>query len=73
MIAEGPVLLRVQHLQESGRGIAPEVHPDLVNLIHHKDGVVAPRLFQPLDDPPGQGPHVGPPVPPDLRLILDAS
>ena len=47
----------------------PEIGADLIHLIEHEDRIIAPALFDPLDDPARQGTDIGPPVPPDLRLI----
>src|SRR5579875_3469050 len=66
VVEEGVVLLGVEHLQEGRRRVSAEVHPQLVQLVQHEDGVSRPRPPDGLDDPPGEGPHVGPPVPADL-------
>ena len=69
VVGEGVVLLRVQDLEEGGGGVAPEVHGHLVHLVEEEDGVARARLLHHLDDLPGEGADVGPPVAPDLGLV----
>ncbi len=46
---------------------------DLVDLVEDEDRVLRPGPPDPLDDPAGQRADVGPPVPPDLRLVPDTA
>ena len=39
VVDEGVVLGRVEHLQQGGRGVAPPVGADLVDLVEHEDRV----------------------------------
>jgi hypothetical protein len=73
VVAEARVLLRVEHLEQGGGGVAAEVGPELVDLVQHEHGVVGARLLQPLDDAPGKRPHVGAPVTANLGLVADAA
>ena len=73
MVAEVDVLLRVEHLEQRRRGIAPEIGPELVDLVEHEDGVADTRLLEPLDDAPGQRSHVRAPVASDLGLVAHAA
>ena len=73
MVAEGEVLLGIEHLEQGRRGIAPEVGPDLVDLVHHEDGVVGPGAPDALDDPTRHGPDVGAAVSSDLGLVADSA
>ncbi len=72
MVAEGVVLLRVQHLQKRRGGVAPKVHADLVNLVEDEHRVVGTGIFDPLDDPPRQGADIGAAVAPNLGLVPHA-
>ena len=67
------VLLGVQHLQQRRRGIAPEIRPQLVDLVQHKHRIVRPRPAQPLNNPSRQRAHVGTAVPTHLRLVPHAA
>ena len=69
MVVEAEVLLRVEHFQKGGRGVAAEVHAHLVHLVEAEHRVVDPGLFQRLDDLAGQRADVGAPVPPNLGLV----
>src|SRR5512135_3738809 len=69
MVHEHEVLLGVQHLQERGGGVAPEVRAHLVHLAQHEYGVVGAALPDALNYPAGQRPDVGAPVPAYLRLV----
>ena len=73
MIAEGIVLLRVQHLEQGGGRVAPEIRADLVHFVHHEDGIVRPGAADALDDAAGHGPDVGPPVAADFGLVAHAA
>src|SRR5436309_2355282 len=51
MVAEGVVLLRIEHLEQGRGGIAPVIHPQLVHLIQHENRIRGSPLLDPLDDP----------------------
>ncbi len=73
VVGEGVVLLRVQDLEEGGRGVAPEVHGHLVHLVEQEDGVARARLLHHLDDLAGEGADVGAAVAADLGLVAHAA
>ncbi len=73
MVREGVVLLGVEHLEQRGARIAAEVVTDLVDLVHHEDGVDGPGLLHSPDDAAGEGSDVRAPVPPDGGLVVDAA
>ena len=73
VVAEGVVLLRIEHLEERRRRIAAEVAAELVDLVEHEDRVVRPGLLQALDDPARKGADVGPAVAADLGFVLHAA
>ena len=72
VVAEGMVLLGIQHLEQGGARIPPHVAPDLVHLVEHDHGVHALDLVQGLDDAARHGSHIGATVPADLALVVDA-
>ena len=63
----------VEDLEQGGTRVAPEVHPDLVDLVEHEHRVVRARRLDALDDPAGQRADVGAPVAADLGLVVDAA
>ena len=71
VVAEGVVLLGVEHLEQRRARVAAEVGADLVHLVHHEDRVVGARLVDALDDAAGHRADVGAPVAADLGLVLD--
>src|SRR5699024_6871389 len=73
VVPEGVVLLAVQHLQQGGGRISPVVVAQLVDLIQEQQGIHAAALGDCVDDPAGHGPHIGPPVAPDVGLVPDAA
>ncbi len=73
VIGKGGVLLRVEHLQKGGGGIAPEVEPHFVDLVEHEKRIIRLRLLHPLQNPSGEGADVGPPVAPDFGFVADAA
>src|SRR4029453_14556590 len=73
VVLEGAVLLRIEDLEQGRRRVAPEVHPDLVDLVEHEDRVVRAGRLDVLYGPAGPPPYVGPPVAADLRLVVDAA
>ena len=73
VVLEGVVLLGVEDLEEGRRRVAPEVHPDLVDLVEHEDRVVRAGGLDALDDPARERPDVGPSMAPDLGLVVDAA
>ena len=73
VVTEGVVLRGVEHLEQGGRGVAPVVGPDLVDLVEEDDGVLRPRLDERTHEAAGLRADVGPPVPADLGLVPDAT
>ena len=73
MVVEGVVLLRVEHLEERRRRVAPEVHRHLVHFVEQEDRVAGARLLQALDDLARQRADVGAAVAADLRLVAHAA
>ena len=73
VVGEGVVLLGVEHLEQRRARVAAEVVPDLVDLIHHEDGVDRVRLLHALDDLAGQGADVRAAVTADGGLVVHAA
>ena len=73
VIAEGVVLLRVEHLEQRRRRIAAEVGAELVDLVEDEDRVLRLGAAQPLDDLAGQRADVGAAVAADLGLVAHAA
>ena len=73
MVGERVVLLRIEHLQQRRRRVAAKVGPQLVDLVEHKDRIVATRLAQPLYDAPRQRPDIGAAMTADLRFVAHAT
>jgi len=73
MIDEGVVLLRVEHLQQRRRRVAPEVVAQLVDFVEHEQRVARADAAHGLDDAAGHGPDVGAAVAANLRLVTHAA
>ena len=73
VVAEGVVLRRVQHLQQGGRRVAPEVGAHLVDLVEQHHRVHRPGLLDGPHDTAGQRADVRTPVAADLGLVPDAA
>ena len=73
VVREGVVLRWIQHLEQCRSGVAPQILPQLVDLIEHEHGIPSADLLQRLDDPPGKRADVGSPMPADLRLVPHAA
>ena len=73
VIVEGVVLLRVEHLQQGGGGVAPEIGAHLVDLVEEEERVRRLRLLHRLDDLARQRADIGAAVAADLGLVADAA
>ena len=73
VVAEGRVLLGVEHLEHRRGGVAPPVGAHLVDLVDHEERVVGRRVAQRADDRAGHRAHVGAPVAADLGLVAHAA
>ena len=70
VVAEGVVLLRVEGLEQRGRGVAAEVASELVDLVEHEDRILHLNPLEVLDDLSGQRANVGAAMAPDLGLVV---
>src|SRR4029079_19435797 len=74
IVAEGRVLLRVEHFEHSRCGVAMETaHAELVDLVQHHHAVAGAGLAHALDDVSRQRTDVRAPMPADLRLVVHAA
>ena len=73
VVAEGGVLLGVQHLEHRAGRVAAEVGAHLVDLVDHQHRVVGPGVAHGAHDRPGHGADVGAPVAADLGLVAHAA
>ena len=69
VVAEGVVLLRVQHLQQSAGRVATEVGAEFVNLVQQKQGVAGANLGQALQHLAWHGAYVGATVTSNFSLV----
>src|SRR5208337_5147206 len=69
IIPEFDVLLRIQDLEERGRGVALETLPELVDFVQHEHGIPVFAYFQSLDDLSRHRTHIGAAVPFYLGLV----
>ena len=73
MIVERAILLGIEHLEESGGGIAPIILPELVDLVEQDHRVHDLGSAHRLKEPPGHRPDVGASMSPDLGLVPNAA
>ena len=73
VIAEGVVLLGVEHLEQRRRRVAAEVGAELVDLVEQEDGIARARAPQALQDAARHRADVGAPVAADLGLVAHAA
>ena len=73
VVTEGVVLGRVEHLQQSCRGVTAPVRTDLVDLVEQDHRVHRPGVPERPHEPSGERSDVGPPVATDLGLVADAA
>ena len=73
VIVEGVVLLRVQHLEQSGSRVAAEIGAHLVDLVEQEERIDLLRLPHRLDHLAGHRADIGAAVAPDLGLVAHAA
>ena len=73
MVAEGLVLLAVQHFEERRGRVAVRVLGQLVDLVEKQERIVDAGLREGCDDPPGHGSDVGFAVAADVGLVAHAA
>ena len=73
VVAEGEVLLGVEHLEQGARRVAAPVGAGLVDLVDHEQRVVGAGVAHGAQDDAGHGAHVGAAMPADLGLVAHAA
>jgi hypothetical protein len=73
MVDEVPVLLRIEHLEQSRRRITAVVGGELVDLVEQDDRVDRPGLLHGSDHAAGHRADVGATVTADLSLVANAA
>src|SRR5262245_29445854 len=73
VVAEGRVLLGIEHLLHGRRRIAVDARAHLVDLVQHRHAIACARLGDRLDDGAGQRADIGAPMAADLGLVVHAA
>ena len=73
VVAEGVVLLGVEHLEHRRGRVALDAAAELVDLVEHHHAVARAGLADRLDDVAGQRADIGAPVAADLGLVVHAA
>ena len=73
MVAERAVLFGVEHLQHGRGRIAAKVMAHLVDFVEEEHRVHRAGLFHAIQNPAGNGPHIGAAMPADFRLVAHAA
>ena len=73
MIAEGVVLLRIEHLQHGRSRIAAEIGVELVDLVEHEERIGRAGALHGLEDAAGQRADIRAAMAADLGLVADAT
>ncbi len=73
MVPEGVVLLRIQHLQQGGCRVTPEVVAQLVDFVQQQQRIHGLAATDGFNNPPRHGANISFPMAPDIRLVPDAA
>ena len=73
MVPVGVILLRIQNLQQGGTGISAVVRTHFINFVQQQHWIGASCLGHGRHYPAGHGTHIGFPMTPDVRFIMDAA
>ena len=73
VVAEGVVLLAVEHFEKCARGVAAPVASHLVDLVEHEQRIHRTAAGDSLDDAAGHRADVGLAVAADIRLVTHAA
>jgi hypothetical protein len=73
MIVERFVLLGVEHFEQRGRRITPEITRHLVDFIEEKHGIVGASLAKRLNDPSRERANIRAPMTADLGFVTHAA
>ena len=69
MVRERAVLFRIKHFKKGTCRVSGIGDREFVDLVENENRVFYSCPFYTLDDPPGKGPDIGPPVSADLCFI----
>ena len=73
MVGKSGVLLGIQHLEHSRRGVAPEIVSHFVDLIQQNQRIAGAGPPDGRHDPPRHGADIGFAVAADIGLVPDAA
>ena len=73
IVAEGRVLLGVQHFEQRRRRVAVEALAELVHLVEHHHRIARLGLADRLNHVAGQRADIGPAMAADLRLVMQSA
>ena len=73
VIAEGGVLLGIEHLEQRRRRVAAEIGAQLVDLVEDEHRIDGARLLHALNHAPRHGADIGAAVAADLGLVANAA
>src|SRR5512136_116702 len=73
MIRKGKILFRVKSLEKRSRRVPWHICTHCIHFIEHEHRVASLSPSDLLNDPAGEGAHVGSPVSPNLRFVSYSS
>src|SRR5262249_38310557 len=73
VVAEGRVLLGVEHFEKRGSRVALDTAPEFVDLVEHHHAIPGPGPADPLYDVPRQRTDIGAAVSADLGLVVGSA
>jgi hypothetical protein len=73
VVAEGRILLGVEHLEQRRGRITLDAAAELVDLVQHHHAIARPRPADPLNDVPGQRPDICTAVAANFGLVVHAA
>src|SRR2546427_11655609 len=71
MVLKSGILRGIEDLQQRSGRVALKTSAELVDFIQHEDGISTACFSYSLNDITGEGPDIGTPMPPNIRLIVD--
>src|SRR5262249_40528832 len=73
IVAEGVVLLGIEHLKQSGAGVALNAGAELVDFVEHHHAVSRACLADRLNDISRERSDIGAPMPTDLGFVVNTA
>src|SRR5438034_11407331 len=71
MVLKSGILRGIEDLQQRSGRVALKTSAELVDFIQHEDGISTACFSYSLNNITGEGPDIGTPMPPNIRLIVD--